>query len=167
LLTNCYCKCGRQFKEGNIVVYTRGIASSVNVFCDCNLILSCKATKVSVAAGSDKLASSKLKRKTANDGHLEGREPHDLAIRDYDLNCKLVMGVQRTGAGECAAKTITSFLGLAPNGFDHAWQGIEQIIAQNEIALTKTILDENLEAEKKASPTRRGKPLLSIACDCG
>mmetsp|Transcript_37340 Transcript_37340/g.90744 ORF Transcript_37340/g.90744 Transcript_37340/m.90744 type:complete len:135 (+) Transcript_37340:1354-1758(+) len=75
--------------------------------------------------------------------------------------------MQRIGQGEAGAKTVSSFLGLSPGGLHNNWILMERFIATKEDEVTNSILQKNLEEEKKASPVRNGKPLLSIAMDCG
>jgi hypothetical protein len=159
LMTRSFlCKCGHPLDRHSITIHTQGIASSMNFECrKCLLQDAAKATK-STTDPSDKLINA---YKHPN------REALDLAHRDYDLNRKLILAMQLNGLGNSAARTIFSVLGVSVGALGRKWTPNEEKLASVEMELTQRILDSNLEEEKRLSPSRNGRPGLTLLMDAG
>lgn len=162
------CSCGRPLTQEDFQFVHSMLATSINYRCrgSCcsKRFASVKAQKV-----NHRSTSGHLQRSTFGDE----KEARNLAIGDYDINRKMVLAMQSIGEGEAAARLITSFLGLSKGGFGRRWVEIEQSIAEEEIILCQEIVAENLEEEKRLSPTFRlneeeeERPALSVQMDGG
>jgi hypothetical protein len=161
--------CKEAVTKDDFKFHTRGIATSINYLCNrCFKTTACKSKKTKI------LDTSKTSTHHARDSKWDyPQEALDLALYDYDLNTKFIMAMQAIGHGGSAAAVVASFLGLRTGGFNRKWTMMEESIARNQISLCAKIIEENLEAEMKASPERMDdktgvmRALLQVMMDCG
>ena len=153
-LQNFSCRQCRVFvKPDTINIDVFGLACGLNFNCKCGLSSSLRSPIVS---------SSEDKLKT-----LQVGQP--LATRvnagDFQINRRLLFGLQLSGMGRNDAMNITGMLNLNARSMYMRWTEVQEELGKAIIKVGKQVLLENLKIECDLSPEKDGRKAIAIASD--
>jgi hypothetical protein len=101
----------------------------------------------------------KKKSKTTCEGiyqnHTKASGDYDYHVprlmSEYAMNLKMVLALQQMGQGKTGAGILGGMFSIIPEGLKNQWTELEEAIAQYQIALGTTILEENVKKEQLLS----------------
>jgi hypothetical protein len=117
-----------------------GIASSINWFCACS-----RGGGIKARLRRDDVEEAKVWSESTYARLKKGSK--------FDLNVRLVLGIQHMGCGERDAAILAGMLDLAVSPMQTAWSQIEQEIGIKEIELGKRIVESNAKLEAEITGT--------------
>jgi hypothetical protein len=131
-----------------------GVACGLNFNCVCGAAASLRP-KVVAAAKITKLKT------------LQVGKPYGTRVNagDFELNRRLVLGLQLCGNGQHDAKNIAGMLNLNVNPMKNKWKDMQELIGKAIILAGSQVLEANLATEAEMSPVaadgRRGLAVCS------
>ena len=131
-----------------------GIACGTNFNCECGTAASLRPTLLPAAA--DKI-------KTLEDG-----KPYATRVNcgDFEINQRLILGLQLCGNGRHDASNIAGMLNLNVNPMKAKWSTTQESIGLTLIEVGQQIMEENLKIECAMSPVGvDGRSALDVCSD--
>jgi hypothetical protein len=132
-----------------------GVACGLNFNCVCGATAASLRPKVVAAARIAKLKT------------LQVGKPYGTRVNagDFELNRRLVLGLQLCGNGQHDATNIAGMLNLNVNPMKNKWTDTQELIGKAIILVGSQVLEENLAIEAEMSPVaadgRRGLAVCS------
>ena len=108
------------------------------------------------------MSSSDDKLKTLQAGQPLGSRVN---AGDFQINRRLLFGLQLSGMGRNDAMNITGMLNLNARSMYMRWTEVQEELGKAIIEVGKQVMLENLKIECNLSPEKDGRKAIAIASD--